>query len=92
MPPAHHETIKHDYPNETKLKRKTKPNCPGFEFKPRQVSDSSQSNQGNDHLVSQRRKSLLQKLLFKWLQHTGGVCIFQKWSDARQYFLGEPSK
>jgi hypothetical protein len=28
-------------------------NYPGFKFKPRQVNDSSQSNQGTDHLVSQ---------------------------------------
>jgi hypothetical protein len=34
-------------------KKKTKQNCPGFEFKPHQVNDSSQSNQGTDHLVSQ---------------------------------------
>jgi hypothetical protein len=27
--------------------------CPGCEFKPRHVNDSSQSNQGTDHLVSQ---------------------------------------
>jgi hypothetical protein len=26
---------------------------PGFKFKPRQVNDSSQSNQETDHLVSQ---------------------------------------
>jgi hypothetical protein len=36
-----------------KDKRKTKWNYPGFKFKPRQVNDSSQSNQGTDHLVSQ---------------------------------------
>jgi hypothetical protein len=36
-----------------KDKRKTKWNCPGFEFKPCQVNDSSQSNQETDHLVSQ---------------------------------------
>jgi hypothetical protein len=36
-----------------KGKRKTKRNCPGFEFKPRQVNDLSQSNQETDHLVSQ---------------------------------------
>jgi hypothetical protein len=36
-----------------KDKRKTKQNSPGFKFKPRQVNDSSQSNQGTDHLVSQ---------------------------------------
>jgi hypothetical protein len=53
LPPAQHETSKHVSPSETKIKRKTKQNCPGFEFKPRQVNDSSQSNQGTDHLVSQ---------------------------------------
>jgi hypothetical protein len=53
LPPAHHETSKHDSPNETKVKeKKTKQNYPGFEFKPRQVNDSSQSNQETDHLVS----------------------------------------
>jgi hypothetical protein len=36
-----------------KGKRKTKQNNLGFEFKPRQVNDSSQSNHGTDHLVSQ---------------------------------------
>jgi hypothetical protein len=36
-----------------KGKRKTKQNYLGFEFKPRQVNDSSQSNQETDHLVSQ---------------------------------------
>jgi hypothetical protein len=36
-----------------KGKRKIKQNYPGLEFKPRQVNDSSQSNQGTDHLVSQ---------------------------------------
>jgi hypothetical protein len=51
LPPAHHETSKHDSSNETK--RKEKQNNPEFEFKPRQVNDSSQSNQGTDHLVSQ---------------------------------------
>jgi hypothetical protein len=35
-------------------KRKTKQNCLGFEFKPHQVNDSSQSNQGMNHLVSQK--------------------------------------
>jgi hypothetical protein len=36
-----------------KDKRKRKQNYPGFEFKSHQVNDSSQSNQGTDHLVSQ---------------------------------------
>jgi hypothetical protein len=42
--PAHHETRKHDYPNETNIKEKqnkTKQNYPEFEFKPHQVNDSS---------------------------------------------------
>jgi hypothetical protein len=34
-------------------KRKMKRNYPGFELKPRQVNDSSQSNQETNHLVSQ---------------------------------------
>jgi hypothetical protein len=38
-------------------KRKTKQNYPGFEFKPRQVNDSSQSSQGTAHLVSQVENS-----------------------------------
>jgi hypothetical protein len=36
-----------------KDKRKTKWNYLGFKFIPRQVNESSQSNQGTDHLVSQ---------------------------------------
>jgi hypothetical protein len=39
------------FSNETKVKEKQ--NYPGFEFKHRQVNDSSQSNQETDHLVSQ---------------------------------------
>jgi hypothetical protein len=54
LPPAHHETSKHDSPNETKVKEKQiKTNYPGFKFKPCQVNDSSQSNQGTGQLVSQ---------------------------------------
>jgi hypothetical protein len=53
LPPAHHETSKRDSPNQTKIKVK-QTNHPRFEFKPRQVNDSSQSNQGIDNLVSQR--------------------------------------
>jgi hypothetical protein len=51
--PAHHETNKHDFSNETKIKIK-QPKYPGFEFKHHHVNDSSQSNQGTDHLISQR--------------------------------------
>jgi hypothetical protein len=43
-------------PNKDKRKNKTKQTYPGFEFKPRQVNDSSQSNQGTDHLVSYQPK------------------------------------
>jgi hypothetical protein len=51
LPAAHHKTSKHDSSNETKVKVKQTKH-PGFEFKPRQVNDSSQSNQGIHHLVS----------------------------------------
>jgi hypothetical protein len=43
LPPAHHETSKHDSSNETKIKVKQM-NHPEFEFKPHQVNDWSQSN------------------------------------------------
>jgi hypothetical protein len=52
LPLAHHETNKHDFPHDTKIKVKLL-KYPGFEFKSYQVNDSSQSNQGTDHLVSQ---------------------------------------
>jgi hypothetical protein len=49
---AHHKKRKRDSPNETKIKIKQL-KCPGFKFKSRQVNDSSQSNQGTDHLIYQ---------------------------------------
>jgi hypothetical protein len=52
LPPAHHETSERDSPNEVKIKEKQKQNYPRFEFKPRQVNDSSQSNQVTVHLIS----------------------------------------
>jgi hypothetical protein len=52
LPPAHHATSKHDSPHDTRIKVKQS-KCPGFKFKPHEVNDSSQSNQGTDHLVSQ---------------------------------------
>jgi hypothetical protein len=55
LPPAHHETSKRDSSNETKTKENKKKR-PTFELKPRQVNDSSQSNQGTDHLVSQNKE------------------------------------
>jgi hypothetical protein len=51
LPLAHHETSKHGSPNKQKIKVK-QPNRIEFEFKSRQVNDSSQSNQGTKHLVS----------------------------------------
>jgi hypothetical protein len=51
LPPAHYEISKHDSPNETKIKVK-QTNRPRFKFKHHQVNDSSQSNQGTNHLVS----------------------------------------
>jgi hypothetical protein len=54
LPPVHHKTSKRDSPNKIKIKEKqNKTNHPAFEFKPHEVNDSSQSNQGTDHLVSQ---------------------------------------
>jgi hypothetical protein len=50
LSPTHHETSKHDSPHEHIGVKQLK--YLGFEFKPRQVNDSSQSNQGTDHLVS----------------------------------------
>jgi hypothetical protein len=61
LPHAHHETSRHDSPNKTKVKEKTKQNYPGFEFKPHQVNDSSQSNQGTDHLSISDSNSNLTK-------------------------------
>jgi hypothetical protein len=51
LPPAHHETSKRNSPHDTKIKVKQL-KCPRFKFKPQQVNDSSQSNQGTHHLVS----------------------------------------
>jgi hypothetical protein len=47
--------------------KKIKQNYPGFEFKPHQVNDSSQSNQGTDHLVSH----------FLCLTHTNNLEVLQ---------------
>jgi hypothetical protein len=40
------------FSKQNKDKGKIKQNYPGFKFKPHQVNDLSQSNQGIDHLVS----------------------------------------
>jgi hypothetical protein len=58
LPSAHHETSKHDSPNEQRIKVKQL-NHPGFKFKSRQVNDSSQPNQETDHLVSQKLQNKL---------------------------------
>jgi hypothetical protein len=55
LPLAHHETSKRDSPMKQSIKVK-QPNRLRFKFKPRQVNDSSPSNQGTDHLVSQNIK------------------------------------
>jgi hypothetical protein len=49
--PAHYETSKYDSLDETKIKVKSM-NRPGFKFKPLQVNEAKQSNQGTDHLIS----------------------------------------
>jgi hypothetical protein len=83
LPPAHHERSKHDSPNEKRIRIAEPPKCPGFEFKALQVNDSSQSNQGTDHLVSQSpplSRSLSRvpwatgydpKSLIRWDSHCG---------------------
>jgi hypothetical protein len=43
LPPAHHETSKYDSSHGTRIRIK-QPKYPGFEFKHRQVNDSSQTN------------------------------------------------
>jgi hypothetical protein len=53
-----------------KDKRKTKQKCPGFEFKPRQVNDSSQSNQRIDHLVSH--------YTYGWYSASAGIKLYAK--------------
>jgi hypothetical protein len=51
-------------------KIKVKPSkCPGFEFKPQQVNESWQSNQGTDHLVSQRQLTIC--------EHSWSICVKQ---------------
>jgi hypothetical protein len=52
LPAAHHETSKRDSPNEKRVKEKQ--NYHRFKFKPRQVNNSSESNQVTVHLVSQQ--------------------------------------
>jgi hypothetical protein len=47
LPPAHHEISKHNSSNEQMIKVK-QANHPKFEFKSREVNDSSQSNHGTD--------------------------------------------
>jgi hypothetical protein len=52
LSPAHQKISKCNSPNEIKIKVKLSKFL-RFKFKPRQANDSSQSNQGSDHLVSQ---------------------------------------
>jgi hypothetical protein len=52
LPPAHHKTSKRDSPMKQRIKVKQL-KCLKFEFKPRQINDSLQSNQVTDYLVSQ---------------------------------------
>jgi ribonuclease HI len=70
LPPGHHEISKHDSPHDTKIKVKL-PKYPEFEFKPRQVNDSSQSNQGTNHSVSHNKYSPKSELK---------ICRYASWS------------
>jgi hypothetical protein len=58
LPPAHHEISKRDSPNEIRKKVKQL-KCPRFEFKHLQVNDSSQINQGSEHLVPHEQSQTL---------------------------------
>jgi hypothetical protein len=74
LPPAHHETSKRDSPNKTRIKVK-QTNCPGFEFKPHQVNDSSQSNQETDHLISQMLSLWSPIVIVRMLGTSRGLCV-----------------
>jgi hypothetical protein len=51
------------------------PKSPRFEFKPWQVNDSSQSNQGNNHLISQILLEVKKGPICEWNQQL----IFYHW-------------
>jgi hypothetical protein len=70
LPPAHHEISIRDSPNETRIKVKHR-KCPGFEFRPHQVNDSLQSNQGIDHLVSHNTTSEQEHMILTTLYLAG---------------------
>jgi hypothetical protein len=53
MPPAHHETFKHDSPNKPKIKGKTTEHIPDSNSNFAKSMTHHTSNQGIDHLVSQ---------------------------------------
>jgi hypothetical protein len=79
LPPAHHETSKRDSPHEIKVKKKQ--NYPVFKFKHHQVNDSSQSNKGIDHLVSQKHDQdcfgfLLEMLIGLFLSVKSGKGLY----------------
>jgi hypothetical protein len=75
------------FSKQNKDKRKTKQNeTPRFEFKPRQVNDSSQSNQETDHLVSH-----IASLHFKCLKNSSEVS-FSAFSLFSQKFVFQHSK
>jgi hypothetical protein len=57
LSPTHHETNKYDSTHEQIRVGQLK--LPKFKFKPQQVNDSLQSNQGTDHLISQNPNTIL---------------------------------
>jgi hypothetical protein len=80
LPHAHHGTSKCDSPNETKVKEKTKQNYTEFKFKPRQVNDSSQSNQVTVHLVSQRWNQSTTSRISATTISSSWLLILSRWS------------
>jgi hypothetical protein len=63
----------------SKDKRKTKRNYPGFEFDPCEVNDSSQSNQGIDHLVSHFPSFVMLSLACVFVRD--GLSSIEMWVD-----------
>jgi hypothetical protein len=82
----------------TQIKIKVKPSKSlQFKFKPWQVNDSSQSNQGTDHLISHTARVLL-VVMVPWASTTGAVslplvcsCMAVGAADVQEPGVEEPS-
>jgi hypothetical protein len=88
LPPIHHKISKCDSPHEQRIKIKQSKYL-GFEFKHRQVNDSSQSNQETNHLISQSSPWWVY-----WQQKAQSLKFKYKipWSIARRPKVNKSSK